>query len=313
MKWIVSFLTLWISATTNAFPVSIEHKYGQLTIEQQPIRIVSVGYSDQDDILSFGIVPVAIREWYGNQPYAVWPWAQSQLGDAQPVILKGQTLDYETIAALKPDLIIGVSSGMNQKEFNKLNSIAPTLAQSGKYQDWMIEWDIRHATIGKALGFTAQAQQNVLNLKKQISDAKLNHPEFNNKTAAVAFYYNKQPGAYSSKDLRSKFLIDLGFRIPKEIDTLAGESFYVSFSEERLDILDNDLLVWLDSEKKINAASTVAFRTRLPFYKQKREYFTDEIVGGAFSFFSPLSIQYLLDNMVPKLSEIAKRPYNKHP
>ena len=307
MKWIIGLLSLWVSVTAIAFPVVLEHKYGTLTVDKQPLRIVSVGHVDHDDILSFGVKPLAIRDWYGSQPYGVWPWAQAQLGDAKPILLEPRILDYEAIAALKPDLIIGVSSAMNEKEYQKLNAIAPTLAPPAKYEDWTIPWHVRHLIIGKALGFSALAEQHVTSLQEKLAKTKAQHPEFHNKTAAVAFYYNKQPGAYATKDLRSQFLIDLGFIIPSEIDQIAGDAFYASFSEERLDILNNDVVVWLASKETIENASTAVFRKRMPFYKNKKEYFTGDLVGGAFSFFSYLSIQYLLDEMVPELAAITAK------
>lgn len=307
IKSVVVSAALLLSASTLAETITVEHKYGELNLDEKPQRVVSVGYSDQDDILSFGVKPLAVRYWYGDFPYSVWPWAQDELGDAKPLVLKGQALDYEAIAELKPDLIVGSSSGMDLDTYNKLSAIAPTLAQSGDYADWTMPWDVRHEMIGAALGFKEQAKNNVSDIQSKIEGLKDTYPEFFGKTATVAFYYNKQPGAYSSKDLRSRFLTNLGFIIPAEIDELAGDAFYTSFSEERMDLLDNDLLVWLASEKEIEAAGNSIFRKRMPFYKQGREYFTGEVVGGAFSFFSPLSIEYLIDEMVPELSEIVKK------
>jgi len=307
MKWILGLLTLWISSSAIAFPVTIEHKYGSLTLTEKPTRVVSVGYMDHDDLLSFGVKPLAIRDWYGNQPNGVWPWAQPLLGDTKPALLQPRILDYEAIAALKPDLIVGLTSAMSEDEYQKLNAIAPTLAQPKEYSDFTVPWDARHLMIGKALGYAEQAQQQVDTLQDKITKAKADHTEFKGKTTAVAFYYNKQPGAYAKKDLRSQFLMDLGFVIPDEINQLAGDSFYASFSEERLDLLNVDVLVWLTSKEKIESESNLIFRSRMPFYKNGREYFTGDLVGGAFSFFSYLSVQYLLDEMLPKLSEIAKK------
>ncbi|WP_413691451.1 ABC transporter substrate-binding protein [Psychromonas sp. KJ10-2] len=304
MKWIAGLIGLCLSISVFAFPVTITHQYGTLTIDKKPLKVVSVGQVDHDDILSFGVKPIAIRDWYGNQPYGVWPWAQSALGDAKPVLLDPRIIDYEAIAALKPDLIIGVSAAMDEKEYQKLNAIAPTLAGPTNYEKWTIPWDVRHLMIGEALGYSDLAQQQVATLKQKLQTIKTQHPEFEGKTAAVAFYYNKQPGAYASKDLRSQFLISLGFVIPAEIDQIAGDAFYASFSEERLDILNNDIVVWLGSEQAIESASTAIFRQRMPFYKNHKEYFTGDLVGGAFSFFSYLSIQYLIDEMVPELSKV---------
>lgn len=293
-----------VSVLAEAYPLTIEHKYGQIELSEQPQRVVSVGVTDHDDILALGVIPLAVRDWYGDQPYGVWPWAQDELGDAKPVLLKGQTVDFEAIAQLKPDLIIGVSSGMDKKTYDKLSTIAPTLAQSGAYTDWAMPWDERHLMIGKALGYEEKSQAIVQDIKQQIATLRAKHPEFEGKSAAVAFYYNKQPGAYASKDLRSQFLIALGFHIPESIDALAKEAFYTSFSEERMDLLDNDLVIWLTTEEQLERYSNAIFRKRMPFYKEKREYFTGDIIGGAFSFFSPLSIQYLIDEMVPAMANI---------
>ncbi len=305
MKWTLLLLSLWVSCNVSAFEIQLAHRYGTLMLDKKPQRIISVGYTDQDDILSFGIKPLAIRDWYGNQAYGVWPWVKGNLGESKPLLLSARILDYEAIAALKPDLIIGITSAMDEKEYKKLNAIAPTLSQPLGYGDYTIPWHVRHINIGKVLGFSEQAEKNVLLLQGKIEAIKIAHPEFKNKTTSVAFYYNKQPGAYSSKDLRSQFLVNLGFVIPPEIDELAGDTFYASFSEERLDILDVDVVVWLGSEEKINSSSNSMFRTRMPFYKNQREYFTGDIIGGAFSFYSFLSIQYLLGEMVPELSKIA--------
>ena len=52
----------------GAFPVTIEHAYGETTIEQEPKRIATLGWSDQDVVLSLGVVPVGAIQvsWGGN-------------------------------------------------------------------------------------------------------------------------------------------------------------------------------------------------------------------------------------------------------
>src|SRR5262245_17060518 len=46
----------------DAFPVTIEHKYGKAEIPAAPQRVVTVGFSDQDALLALGVVPVGIRD-----------------------------------------------------------------------------------------------------------------------------------------------------------------------------------------------------------------------------------------------------------
>src|SRR5574337_691011 len=68
-------------------PVTIAHVFGETTVPEPPKRVVSAGYTGQDDLLAVGVVPIAVTNWFGDQPWAVWPWAQPRLGDAKPVVL----------------------------------------------------------------------------------------------------------------------------------------------------------------------------------------------------------------------------------
>ncbi|WP_198650522.1 iron-siderophore ABC transporter substrate-binding protein [Saccharospirillum mangrovi] len=299
---VVSLLLSGFARAESAFPVTLEHKYGSTTINAEPVRVVSVGFSDQDDILALGVKPVAVREWYGDMPYATWPWAQDELGDAQPVVLGSRDLDFEAIAELQPDLIIGVSSGMTEREYQQLSRIAPTLPQSGEYIDYGVPWDVRTRTIGKALGQFEQADALVNRLDARIDALRDSHPEFHGKTAAVAFYYNGDIGAYTSSDLRSRLLVRLGFDIPAAYDDIAGDAFYASFSEERIDLLDVDALIWLSGGDALKTSDALTLRPTLRAYQQGREIFVGDLLAGAYSFFSPLSLDYVLDELVPELA-----------
>lgn len=73
-----------VGSTTADFPVTVTHKYGDTVIPAEPQRVVVVGFTEQDILLALGVTPVATTEWYGDQPYAVWPWATPKLGDAKP-------------------------------------------------------------------------------------------------------------------------------------------------------------------------------------------------------------------------------------
>ena len=64
---------------------------------------MTVGVTEQDTVLALGVTPVGVTDWYGDQPYATWPWAQDELGDAEPEVLTtADGLEYERIAALDP-------------------------------------------------------------------------------------------------------------------------------------------------------------------------------------------------------------------
>ena len=76
-----------------------------------------VGVTEQDTVLALGYKPIATTEWYGKHPYAVWPWARDELGDAKPTVLDvSDGFQFEKVAGLRPDLIIGVNAGMTRTD-----------------------------------------------------------------------------------------------------------------------------------------------------------------------------------------------------
>jgi iron complex transport system substrate-binding protein len=285
------------------FPVTIEHKYGETTIESEPRRVISVGFTDQDWLLAVGIEPVAVREWYGEQPYATWPWAQDELGDAQPEVLPAAELNFEQIAALDPDLIVGITSGMTDVEYETLSQIAPTVAQPGEYIDYGVPWNVTTELIGRATGRTTEAAEVVEHVQGLFADARAAHPEFEGATAAVAYYYEGMPGAYASQDSRARLMSDLGFVTPPEFDELAGDAFFFSVSAEEIGKLDTDVIIWLvGDDLELPTIAGIPTRPSLEAYAEGREIVTDALLGGAFSFGSPLSIEYLLEHLVPELA-----------
>ena len=119
------------SAATGAtpegsFPAVVAHQYGETTVPSAPERVVSVGVTEQDILLELGVVPVAVTEWYGEQPSATWPWARPLLDGAEPEVLSvADGFEFERIAALEPDLIVGTNAGMTERDYELLSAIAP--------------------------------------------------------------------------------------------------------------------------------------------------------------------------------------------
>ena len=61
----------------------------------------------------------------------MWPWAEpllEELGGAQPEVLSAADgIDFEAVAALEPDLIVGTNAGLTEKDYELLSAIAPTV------------------------------------------------------------------------------------------------------------------------------------------------------------------------------------------
>ena len=139
--------------------------------------MVSAGYTEQDDLLALGIVPVAVTNWFGDQPFAVWPWAQPKLGGAQPVVLNlDNGIPVDQIAGLKPDLIVAINAGLDADTYQKLSAIAPTVAQSGG--DAFFEpWKDQASTIGQAVYQADQMKSLIDAVDKQFVAVAQKNPQ----------------------------------------------------------------------------------------------------------------------------------------
>lgn len=291
------------AAPADAFPVTIEHKYGETTIDAEPQRVVSIGFAEHDGLLALGVIPVGVRDWYGEQPFATWIWAQDELGDAEPEVLPSTELNFEQIAALEPDLILGIGSGMSDTDYATLSAIAPTVAQPGEYPDYATPWREQLEIAGRATGRSDVAAEVIAEIEQRFADAREAHPEFADTTAAVAFTFEGEPGGYASQDIRSQVLTELGFTIPAEYDELSGDAFYFTVSAEELATLDADVIVWLTTTAAdIGAIGELTLRPTLTAYTEGREVLADPLLSSAFSHSSPLSLEYVLDELVPELA-----------
>ena len=125
--------------------VTVKHAFGETKIPAPPKRVVSAGFTGQDDLLALGVVPIAVTDWFGGEPFGVWPWAQPKLGTAQPAVLSlADGIQVDQIAALKPDLIVATNAGLDADTYTKLSAIAPTVAQSGQdafFEPWKDQAD----------------------------------------------------------------------------------------------------------------------------------------------------------------------------
>ncbi len=293
-------------AEGDPFPVTVEHKFGVTTITQAPQRVVAIGYTEQDFLLALGIQPVAVRYWYGDEDDAVFPWAQDTLTGDTPLVLNMPfgNLNYEAILALQPDLISAVTAGLSAEEYETLSQIAPTVAQSADYIDFGMPWQAVMQMVGDAVGQRAEAEAIIAETEGLFETARADNPHFEGKTIAVAYYYGDTYGFYVEEDSRGRFFTDLGFVVPDELTELAGDSFYVDISLERVDLLDQDLIAIVNLQFIEGGRETLESNplfTQLRAVQEGRVLYFDATAEDALGFSSPLSLAYALEAALPQL------------
>lgn len=191
------------------------------------------------------------------------------LGAPRPTLLdQTDGIPFEKVAALSPDLIIGLYSGLTQQDYDTLAKIAPTVAQPAGQEDHNISWQDTTTTLGKILGKTEQAEKLIDDTEKLFTEQRNAHPEFTGKSAVMATVFEDY-FFFGAKDPSGQLLTSLGFTVPPALQA------------------------YIDAD---------GFGGTIP--GQGREVFVPETepAGMSASFVTPLSIPFLLDNRVPRLS-----------
>ncbi|MCL4830649.1 MAG: hypothetical protein KJZ95_25055, partial [Caldilinea sp.] len=156
-------------------------------------------------------------------------------------------------------------------------------------------------------GKQSEAEKLVAEVEAKFAQVRAEHPEFAGATAVVATPY-QGIWVYGPQDVRGRFLTLLGFALPKGLEEITGAEFGGNLSMERADLLDVDVIIWLDAEDAEGALGGPVYQN-LPVHTEGREVFLDSYndpVGGATSFVSVLSLPFLLDELVPQLATAMK-------
>jgi len=299
------------TAASGSFPVTIEHAFGETTINQQPNRVVTWGWGSADDAIALGVTPVAMPfQSYAGDENGVLPWINEALeGEEMPVILPDtQEPPFEDIAAAAPDVILAAYSGITEQEYDLLSKIAPVVAYPG--DAWATPWRDLIEITGTALGKTDEASALLTSIDTKIADQAAAHPEFAGQTIALTSDSAGSFYIYKKEDPRVDFTLDLGFISAPAVDELATDeaSFYYTLSYEQLDQLESDLLVnFGTTQQESDAFLDASHAQAMP---QVQAGAVASPVGAAFiSSVSPptgLSLTWGLDDYVALLAAAVK-------
>jgi iron complex transport system substrate-binding protein len=232
-------------ATAAAFPVTVNHRFGETTIPAEPQRIVALGQTDCDPLIALGITPLAIGSFADDWYNPVHPWNEDGFGDETPQELSFIEIEFETIAALQPDLITMVSGGISKGDYETLSKIAPVVGPPDGYTDSAVPYGPHTVLIGQAVGKEAEAQQIVADVDAAYAAVREAHPEWASLNAVHAEAYTGAFYVLGKNAPRTTFLTSSGFTLSPELDEVTGNDYQMEISAEQLDLVgDLDLVVW---------------------------------------------------------------------
>ncbi|APT91435.1 hypothetical protein CSPHI_11115 [Corynebacterium sphenisci DSM 44792] len=297
-----------VEVEEGAFPVTIEHAYGETTIEEAPQRVVAYGENDIDPLLALGVTPVFVKEWNTPEPTG---WQLEAARGELPEFYDGEEIDPEDVAAVDPDLIVAMYSGMTREQYEQLSEIAPVVPFREGYADWQQPWDITAEMIGEAIGRPQAARDLIDDIEGRFTAIRGRHPNWEGKTTALAIAREDLINAYSPDDPRSRFFAKLGMVVPEKIAELAEGGHVSAFSLEQANVLELDVVFWGQEGCTTGPGGSLAtdpILGRLDVVKEGRsvcvdEFFDDPELGMAFQWQTVLSLDHVLDEIEPMLVE----------
>lgn len=294
--------------SAGAEEIRLKHGFGETVIDPAKVRrIVSVGYHEQDFLYALGLAPVGVHDWFGDYPYATWPWAEparAALG-ATPEVQKGFEIDVEWVWSMQPDLILATFAPMDAQTYAQLSQIAPVLGPPPGYPAWGAPWEEELRLIGQATGRSAAAEAVIARIGGKVAQAVQNHPEFAGLSGTAAYFTEGQVVGYRSKDGANRLLSMFGIQTPAAFDQMAGPGGNFMVSPERLDLFDLDVVLWLVEEPVRPTIEALPSWQSLRLARQGRSIWADKEMMGAMSFQSPLSIDWALERLIPQLAAAA--------
>ncbi|WP_084128984.1 ABC transporter substrate-binding protein [Demequina sp. NBRC 110055] len=306
--------TATADAEAAAFPVTLDTVMGEVTVESEPQRVVTLGSHEHEYLYALGVAPVAVPVSWQGYDNGTGPWADAdrEAAGATPELFEPGTTTYdaEAIAAFEPDLIVATypNHTMTEEEYTLLSGIAPVVtrpatdSEGNETAEWGVTLADELTILAEATGTTAEADQIISDIDAAYAEVRDAHPEWEGLTSQVGGFYEGQAFVYAAADTRNQFLANLGL----DVASIEGtDEAWKQISAEQLDVLGElDSVVWQvattpDSRGELEA---------LPLFESLNTtetggnlWLTDPVLEGAFFANSPSSIEYSLDAFVPML------------
>ena len=297
------------SAAEDVFPVTIEHTFGETTIEEQPERVVVLGWSAQDTVYALGVEPVGMPSYpFGGGDDGVLPWIDEHFDpDVTTLLDTADGPPLEAIAALEPDVILAPYEGFDETAYESLTGIAPTVAYPG--EAWTTPWREQTRLIGTALGRVEEAEQLIADADDRVAEIAAEHPEFEGLTFAYTSLGAEALYLYLPTDPRVQLIEDLGLTVAPSVGELSAgveESFYAELSLESAPDIAADVLVGFADGLSAEEVAALPIYSQVPaIQRDSAVLIDDQSFAAAVSSVSVLAIPFVLDQLVDQLSVAA--------
>ncbi|MGZ7441230.1 ABC transporter substrate-binding protein [Paenibacillus sp. TH7-28] len=218
---------------------TVKHAMGETKIAGTPKRVVILTNEGTEALLALGVKPVgAVRSWTGD------PWYEHIKAEMDGVEVVGEESqpNLELIAGLQPDLIIG-NKMRQEKVYEQLNAIAPTIMSEDLRGNWMDNFKL----YAEALGMTDKGDELLAAFEARIEDFKAKAGGKLKETVSVVRFMDGKTRVYHTNTFSGIIFEQLGIA-RNEMTQNAKDTFVDEITKERLSEADADRLFYFTYE-----------------------------------------------------------------
>ncbi|GEC89374.1 ABC transporter substrate-binding protein [Brevibacillus brevis] len=292
--------------TDSAGPIIIKHGKGETKLDKPAVRVVALEWIYTEELIALGIQPVGNAD---NKEYEIWVTDEAALADSVTDVGLRWEPNLETIASLKPDLIIS-NTDNNDAIYNQLNAIAPTIefdpypnegdAYTGMVNDFK--------TIAKAVGKSKEADKVLADLDTHYAAAKeklkaAGKDKFN---YVITQAFSSQNAATLRMFTETSTVVQTLNRIGLTSDWKSDKFEKYGFTDATFESLpavsDSNFIYIVQKDDNVFGDSVKNNKVwnGLNFVKENRTY---GIGGDTWTFGGPLSSKVLVDRVVEAITK----------
>lgn len=220
--------------TAESQPYTVEHAMGKTEIKGNPERVVILTNEGTEALLALGVKPVgAVQSWTGD------PWykhIEDKMEGVKSVGNEGEP-SVETIASLKPDLIIG-NKMRHEKIYEQLSAIAPTVYAETLRGDWKENFSL----YSKAVNKEEEGNKVIADFDKRIEEMKGKLGDKLNQQVSIVRFMPGDVRIYHKDTFSGVILDQLGFARPEGQDQ--PDFAEKNVTKERIPAMDGDILFY---------------------------------------------------------------------
>ena len=283
--------------------VSVTDRFGEVTLDETPERVVTLSVSDNDAALAAGVVPVAMT---ASVVRPVMPWTEdavTELGGTVPPLLEFTEVPVEEIASYEPDLILATGIELENSVYEQLSAVAPTLARADEKK--ADSWTQQTQRVAELFGVRDEIDARIEAVETELASAKEQHPELDGATYVVSLLHSTdRAGLLTGPDSATSQLFgDLGLVPSPATEQYVAQGKDNQISPENFDLFEADVFIgYFPDESFRESYSAMPVFASLDVVREGRHYVPTDEEWRAFRSTSLLSMAWLGEQLPEKIA-----------